>query len=132
MTFNSYSDLAFYYNGYMNYRNTYWPSPAPLNTSYSSETGTYYQMIQLTIPTSELCGDGTTYASYVVHPTSVITTGGTGPWTMIMTMPTVADNVSSSLIPCYVSCSSHLSSYLSIVNGSSTATTNNEIGRAHV
>ena len=125
MTFSSYSDLVFYYNGYITTRNSIWPSPAPANTSYSSSTGTYYQLIQLTVPSSNLCGDGSTYSSYQIHPSSVVTTGGTGPWTMTMTMPTVADNVSSGFIPCYVGCSSSLNSYLLAVNGSSTATTNN-------
>lgn len=125
MTFSSYSDLVFYYTNYLSTRNSVWPSPAPPNTSYSSSTGTYYQFIQLTVPNVELCGDGTTYSSYQIHPSSVITTGGTGPWTMIMTMPTVADNVSGDLIPCYVGCSSYLNSYLTTVNNSSTATTNN-------
>lgn len=125
MTFSSYSDLVFYYNNYISIRNTFWSSPAPANTSYSSQTGTYYQMIQLTVPSSELCGDGTTYSSYQIHPSSIVTTGGTGPWTMIMTMPTVSDNVSSTFIPCYVGCSSYLNNYLTTINGSSTATTNN-------
>ena len=125
MTFSSYSDLVFYHNNYISIRNSVWSSPAPPNTSYSSSTGTYYQFIQLTVPNVELCGDGTTYSSYQIHPSSVVTTGGTGPWTMIMTMPTVADNVSSDLIPCYVGCSSYLNSYLTTVNNSSTATTNN-------
>jgi hypothetical protein len=125
MTFSSYSDLVFYYNGYITLRNAIWPSPAPPNTSYSSSTGTYYQSIQLTVPSSNLCGDGSTYSSYQIHPSSVVTTGGTGPWTMTMTMPTVVDNVSSGFIPCYVGCSSYLTTYLTTVNGSSTATTNN-------
>ncbi len=126
MTFNSYSDLAFYYNEYISTRNTYWPSPAPPNTSYSSLTGTYYQEIKLTIPTSELCGDGSTYATYLIHPSATITSAGTSsPWTMTITMPTVADNISGDIIPCYVNCSSYLSSYLTAINNSSTATTNN-------
>lgn len=128
MTFDSYSDLAFYYNGYITTKNSVWPSPAPANTVYSSSTSTYYKMIQLTIPSSNLCGDGSTYSTYRIHPTSVVTTGGTtGPWTMIMTMPTVSDNVSSTFIPCYVNCDYYLNLYLTTVNQSSTASTNNAV-----
>ena len=127
MTFDSYSDLTFYHSNYISTRNAYWPSPAPANTVYSSSTGTYFQMIDLTIPSSELCGDGTTYSSYKIHPSSVVTTGGTGPWTMTMTMPTVSDTISGSIIPCYVGCSSYLNSYLTYINQASTATTNNAV-----
>ena len=124
MTFDAYSDLVYYKSRYDTIKNSIWSSP-PANTNYFSDSTTYYKFIQLTVPSSNLCGDGSTYVSYRIHPSSVITTGGTGPWTMTMTMPTVADNVSSGFIPCYVGCSSSLNSYLLAVNGSSTATTNN-------
>jgi len=125
MTFNSFSDLVYYKTRYDSTLSSIWPSPAPTDTAYSSYTSTYYKYIQLTVPTSNLCGDGSTYSSYRIHPTSVVTTGGTGPWTMVFTMPTVTENISGTFIPCFVDCSSRLSSYLSVVNGSSTATTNN-------
>ena len=125
MTFDAYSDLVYYKSRYDTLKNALWPSPAPPNTSYSSSTGTYYQLIQLTVPSSNLCGDGSTYVSYRLHYSSVVTTGGTGPWTMTMTMPIITDNISNTFIPCYVGCSGYLNNYLLAVNGSSTATTNN-------
>jgi len=128
MTFDSFNDLIFYKSKYDSLLNSIWPSPAPANTVYSSSTSTYYKMIQLTVPSSNLCGDGSTYSSYRIHPSSVVTTGGTtGPWTMIFTMPIITDNVSSDFIPCYVNCSSYLNTYLTTVNQSSTASTNNAV-----
>jgi hypothetical protein len=127
MTFNGYSDLVYYKSRYDTMLNSIWPSPAPANTVYSSSTSTYYKSIQLTVPSSNICGDGSTYETYKIHPSAIVTTGGTGPWTMIITMPVVTDNISSGFIPCYVNCSSQLPSFLFDVNSSSTATTNNAV-----
>lgn len=133
MTFNSISDLGFYYNAYKSIKNSIWSTPVA-DTIYSSSTNTYYKFIQLSIPNTEsdptkLCGDGITAYSYRFHPSATVTTGQTsptGPWTMTIDMPIVTENISGDIIPCYVSCSSLLNTYLSVVNGSSTATTNNK------
>ncbi len=131
MEFDNFSDLVYYYNGYLSVKNSIWSTPVP-DTVYSSYTNTYYKMIQLSIPDTEsdpnkLCGDGITSYTYRFHPSAVVTTGGTSsPWTMTINMPIITENISGTIIPCYLYCSSNLNTYLSSVNGSSTATTNNK------
>jgi hypothetical protein len=59
-------------------------------------------------------------------PTAVVTTGGTGPWSMFITMPTIS--AQTSFTTCQQNCQPYLETLVSDINNKSTGTSNNFIG----
>jgi hypothetical protein len=120
MTFTNYNDLEDYYNEwqlrYLQY------SGNPIDCTDPD----FYRWFQIQIPLasgSDNCGDTTGYQSYYIHPSAVVTTGGTGPYTMTITMPTISKCIT--FTPCETGCDSSEDIYVNFINNSSTATTNN-------
>jgi hypothetical protein len=121
-TFSSLSDLDHYYDNYLSIL-SFSGTPAD-NTNMD-----YYRYIDLQIPDSTgslNCGDGTNVKNYYIHYSSIVTTGGTGPYTMLMTMPTVSTGMTFSV--CELNCTDSISALVGTVNNSSTGTTNNYTG----
>lgn len=120
--FSDFSDLSDFYTSY--------------NTNYSSFSGSpsnplsidYYRSFSLSIPTplTSNCGDGTTFQQYDIHYSSVVTTGGTGPWFMNLTMPTISSSLSFD--SCDLNCQSFVDTIVNVVNNASTGTSNNISG----
>ena len=83
-------------------------------------------VLKVPVPTSvnDQCGDTTVNASYVIHTSSVVTTGFTNNlYTLNVTMPTISNQMS--FTNCQISCTSTINQAVLNVNLSSTATTNN-------
>jgi hypothetical protein len=134
MTFNNISNLNHYYNSYLSVisGNTTFIGPCTSSSGNWSGTPTnpsdirYYRYFSIGIPNSTgstNCGDGTTTLTYDIHPSSVVTTGTSGPdYTMRLTMPTVVNNITD---PCITT---GTQGYVGIINSSSTGTSNNFTG----
>jgi hypothetical protein len=121
-TFSSLSDLTHYYNNYLSILSF---SGTPAN---NTDMG-YYRYINLQIPNSTgslNCGDGTNIKHFYVHYSSIVTTGGTGPYNMLITMPTVSTGMT--FLECEIDCTNNTSSLVNTINHSSTGTTNNYTG----
>jgi hypothetical protein len=122
LTFSSFSDLTFFYSDY--------------NTLLSTSSGStdsndvdYYRSFGLRIPNplgSTNCGDGTTTRTLRFHPTSIVTTGGTGPWTMSITMPTIS--ATKTFITCESGCDGFMKAIVNNINADSTGTSTNFSG----
>lgn len=121
-TFSSLSDLQHYYNDYqtaLSYSGT------PTNNTNIQ----YYRYMMVSIPNSTgaiNCGDGTSSYNYQVHFSSIVTTGGTGPYFMKMTMPTITNGIS--FASCDVGCSGGTLNIVNTVNVASTGTSYNYTG----
>jgi len=120
MTFNTYSDLEHYKFSWDNFYTSYSGNPTnPLDIDY-------YRYFNIKIPLAsgtQQCGDITGFQEYNIHPSSVVTTGGTGPWTMSITMPTISNSLTWG--SCDISCSGYTNVICDFINNSSTAVTNN-------
>jgi hypothetical protein len=119
--FTGLTDLQYYYSSYLSMISCISGGSSSDNT----ELG-FYRYFQLHLPNpqspDEPCGDTTPVIIYNIHHTSVVTTGGTGPYTMSITMPTITKG----LFP--VGCGSCDSSIDGIVfwcNNDSLSNTNN-------
>ena len=121
ITCSSYSDFSAFYNAYLNVL-TYSGTPSnPFNADY-------YRSFVLFIPTplTNNCGDGTTIQLYPIHYSSIVTTGGTGPWFINLTMPTMQKELT--FTSCDLNCQSSIDGIVLNVNNSSTGTSNNISG----
>lgn len=120
ITCDTYSDLEFFKSRYDNQFAIFSGSTDPTNINY-------YRMSNFTVPSplgTVNCGDGTTFNFYGYHtPTAVVTTGGTGPWVMTLTMPTIS--AQTSFVTCEVNCQSFLNIIVTAINNASTGTSNN-------
>lgn len=120
ITCDTYSDLEFFKSKYDTHFALYSGSTDPTNISY-------YRMSNFAVPTplgSVNCGDGTTFSLYGFHlETAVVTTGGTGPWVMNITMPTIS--AQTSFTSCQVNCQSNMNTIVNAINTQSTGTSNN-------
>jgi hypothetical protein len=118
--FSSLSDLSNYYNSYQTLIND-------CGIFTNNTQINYYRYFTLKLPVpqdpQEQCGDTTIYNLYYIHCTSVVTTGGTGPWHMTITMPTIVKNLFPS--DCDLNCNSSIDSVVNFVNISSLSTNNN-------
>ncbi len=88
MTFTDYNDFLTYWNGWQTKYMSYSGNPTDCNDIQ------YYRFFTLRIPLaqgSEQCGDATGYKTYNIHPSAIVTSGGTGPWSMSITMPTISN-----------------------------------------
>ncbi len=88
MTFTDYNDFLAYWNGWQTKYISYSGNPTDCNDIQ------YYRFFTLRIPLaqgSEQCGDATGYKTYNIHPSAVVTSGGTGPWSMSITMPIISN-----------------------------------------
>ena len=120
MTFTDITDLQAYYNGWMNLYSNY-----SGNTTDCTDIN-YYRFFYLKIPLAtgnNNCGDVGGYQIYTIHPSSIVTTGGTGPWNMTIVMNTINDCINFS--NCDIYCNTEIANYVSSVNTSSTGITNN-------
>jgi hypothetical protein len=119
ITCTSITDLQVFYNSYLNIL-SYSGTPTD-NTNIN-----YYRHYNLKVPTGnsagETCGDSTPYSEYNFHTSTVVTTGGTGPYTMTLTMPTIVDNINFN---CAIGCDSRVSYVVNAVNNSSLNQNNN-------
>ena len=119
MTFDTYSDLEHYKFAWDGMYISYSGNPTnPLDVDF-------YRFFNLRIPLatgSTQCGDLTGYENYNIHPSATITTGGTGPWTMSITMPTITNSLTWG--SCDIGCSGFTNGIVNFVNDSSTGTTN--------
>lgn len=136
MTFNNITNLNHYYSSYLSVisGNTL-PFSGVCGSASGAWSGTptnpsdirYYRFFSIAIPSntgSTNCGDGSTIPLiYNIHPSSVVTTGTTGPnYTMRLTMPTVVNNMTD---PCITA---GTQGYVDTINTSSTGTSNNFTG----
>jgi hypothetical protein len=121
MTFTDFNDLLTYYNDWQNMMISY--SGNPTNCLDID----YYRFFLLKIPLAvgnNNCGDTTGYEEYKIHPSAVVTTGGTGPWTMTITMPTISSCLS--FTNCETGCQTSMDIVaVDAINDSSTGITNN-------
>ena len=119
-SFNLLSDLEYYYNDYQNLISC-------LGGGYDNTQLDYYRAFGLIIPipssSDEQCGDTTLPQTYRFHHTSVVTTGGTGPYTMTMTMPTIVKNIT--FTNCQVNCNYYIQQQVNAINESSLSQINN-------
>jgi hypothetical protein len=116
MNFTNYSDLEHYKNNWDYFYTNFAGSPAnPLDVDY-------YRYFILSIPLatgSQQCGDLVGYQDYFIHPSAVVTTGGTGPWSMSITMPTISNGLTWD--SCDVNCSAYTIDIVNEINVSSTS-----------
>lgn len=121
-TFNLLSDLEYYYNSYLTVISC-------LGGGYDNTQLDYYRDFALVVPVpnsiNEQCGDTTLYQYYVIHHSSVVTTGGTGPYTMSITMPTIVKNINFN--NCLINCDLNVQGLVNSVNQSSLSQNNNLI-----
>lgn len=125
MTFSNITDFNAYYNSYLTKMQQLW-NPAKLPTEVE-----YYVSLQMKVPQlnsvsglTETCGDTTPPRFYLIHPTSVVTTGTTGGlFTLNITMPTITNQLTWTT--CQVGCTSDTNQVVDLTNNSSTGTTNN-------
>jgi hypothetical protein len=126
VTCSSFSDFSDFYNRYLSVYQSF--SGTPSNPS-SVE---YYRAFTFFYPTplgSNNCGDGTSFNSLNFHYSSVVTTGGTGPWFINFTMPTISAGMS--FTSCEVGCQSSMTTAINNINNSSTGTSNNFSGTSN-
>ena len=91
MTFSNLLDFNAYYNSYLNTINA---AGVPTDPTIPQ----WYRYIVLTIPEptgqNDPCGDTTSFRTYNIHPTSVVTTSQTSStYTMSLTMPKITDQI---------------------------------------
>ena len=119
---DTFSDFTFFYNGYSTVLSSYPVSSNPFDILY-------YRAMTFRYPTplgSSNCGDGTTPNLVHIHTSSVVTTGGTGPWYINFTMPTITPSLS--FTSCELNCQTGVNTITSFINNSSTGTSNNFTG----
>jgi hypothetical protein len=123
--FESFSDLTHYYNSYQSAIST-----IDAYNGGSSNDNTiinYYRNLRLFVPYNvnpdEQCGDTTPSLEFFIHHTSVVTTGGTGPYTMTLTMPSIVNNMN--FTNCDLYCNYFINEIVNYANLSSLSTDNN-------
>jgi hypothetical protein len=125
LVFDSINDLNHYYNSYLSIMST-------INTinggasNDNTQVG-YYRTFDFLVPyntdSNQQCGDTTPIQGYNIHHTSVVTTGGTGPYTMNLTMPTIINNIDFD--SCDLGCDEDVDYLVNLVNSSSLSQNNN-------
>lgn len=119
-TFDSIDDLNHYYNDYQSMISS-------LQGGFDNTQLNYYKYFELYIPNNsnpnQECGDTTPYVRYFIHHSTQVTTGGTGPYTMTMTMPTIVDNIN--FTDCEIDCNYRVNQFVQIINSSSLGLQNN-------
>ena len=120
ISFSEYNDFLAYWNGWQNNYVSY--SGNPTDCNYID----YYRHFSLKIPLaqgSQQCGDITGYETYYIHPSSIVTSGGTtGPWTMDITMPIMSNCITISGCS---NCNITGQGIINQANNTSTGSTNN-------
>jgi len=121
-SFNNFNDFIFYYNSYLSVYSCLSGGSSNDNTNIN-----FYREFDLTVPNpqnpQEQCGDTTDKINYNIHHTSVVTTGGTGPYTLTVTMPTITKG----LFPtnCQLSCEENINYMVNEINYNSLTQSNN-------
>jgi hypothetical protein len=119
-TFNDFSDLQHYYNTYLYVMSI-------MNASNDNTQIEYYRSFELRVPNNtdpnQQCGDTTPILIYTIHHTSQVLTGGTGPYTLTLTMPTIIKNIN--FTNCELDCDFYLNQFVNNVNLSSQSVENN-------
>jgi hypothetical protein len=127
ITFNNLNDFNAYYNSYL----TQMSNAAPI--SNDNTTFNYYKYLQLQspdyryIPNPENlgCGDGSGRVEYLIHTSSIVTTGFTsGLYTLNITMPTITSGMT--FTNCQSGCEYYMNDIVGDVNTSSLTTGNNQ------
>ena len=107
------SDLGYFYNSYLS--NLSYSGTPTDNTNIN-----YYRHYDLKVPignlSNETCGDSTPYREYYFHTSTVVTTGGTGPYFMTLTMPTIIKNLN---YDCSLGCNDRIDGAVNTINDSS-------------
>jgi hypothetical protein len=120
MTFTNYNDMSDLYNDWQLKYISYSGNPTDCNDP------DYYRFFKIKIPLAvgtQNCGDLTGYQDYYIHPSALVTSGGTGPWTISITMPTITDCITYNI--CDFNCQDSKQSIIDYINESSTGITNN-------
>jgi hypothetical protein len=90
--FTGLTDLQYYYSSYQTMMSCLSGGSSTDNTQLG-----FYRYFKLYLPNpqspDEPCGDTTPVITYNIHHTAVVTTGGTGPYTMSITMPVITKNL---------------------------------------
>ena len=119
-TFDSLDDLNHYYTSCQSIINS-------LNGGFDNTQLNYYREFVLRVPNNsnpnQQCGDTTPTIYYTIHHSTQVITGGTGPYSMTMTMPTIVNNMT--FTNCQLSCTSQINECVYRVNLSSLSTDNN-------
>ncbi len=119
--FNLLLDLQHYYSTYLFVMNC-------LGEVVSDNTQLeYYKFFNLVVPVpsdvNEQCGDTTSFQEYTLHNSSIVTTGGTGPFYMTVTMPTIISNIDFN--SCTPTCVTYVTNNVDLVNFSSLSPSTN-------
>lgn len=119
VTCSNYTDFLDFWDTYNSVYNANFGTPSdPSNIQY------YRSFVVLVPnPVAGNCGDGTTFDRYDFHYSSVVTSGGTGPWYVNFTMPTMLNTYS--FTSCDLNCQLYRNIVVNEVNNSSTGTSNN-------
>lgn len=120
MSFSDFNDFSAYYSSYL--------SVLPYSgTPTSPSLIDYYRFYELRIPDrsgAEVCGDNTPTLFYSFHYSSVLTTGFTsGNYTITITMPTITNGIPP-YDACYENCQAFHNEKITVINNSSTGSTN--------
>ena len=127
ITFDNQNDFNAYYNSYL----TQMSAAAPI--SNDNTTFNYYKYLQLQSPDYRFipnpenlgCGDGSGRVEYLIHTSSVVTTGFTsGLYTLNITMPTITSGMT--FTNCQSGCEYYMNDIVGDVNTSSLTTGNNQ------
>jgi len=122
ITCDTFSDFNDFYTTYNSVNSSFSGSPFD-NTSID-----YYRAFTIFVPNplTVPCGDGVGFRDIPIHYSSVVTTGGTGPWFINFTMPLVTSGITFDA--CDQGCTSSLNNIVSAINNASTGTSNNFTG----
>ena len=122
ITFNNVDDFNAYYNSYL-----YQISVAGIITNDNTDIN-YYKYLRLQVPDYRNtvspeylgCGDGTNRIDYIIHTSSIVTTGLTsGSYSLNITMPTITNGMT--FTECQNGCTVSVNNVVSYVNGSTTS-----------
>lgn len=124
MTFSNIIDFNAYYNSYLFQINN---SPTPITTDNTNLN--YYKYLRLQVPDFRYvlnpenigCGDGTYKIDYIIHTSSVVTTGYTNfSYTLEITMPSIVSGMT--FTNCELNCTGAVEYFVNNINSYSTYT----------
>jgi hypothetical protein len=122
MTFTSFSDLSDYYNTFQQRIQESGIESDPTKIEYYRSV-----ILKISVPqnSDDPCGDSSPKQEYRFHTSTVVTTGQTGnTYYMSLTMPTITRQINFDT--CALGCLNFVNNLVSLINISSTATTNTQ------
>jgi hypothetical protein len=127
LTFNNQNDFNSYYNSYL----TQISNASPITNNNTDIN--YYKFLRLQVPDYRFvpspenlgCGDGTDRVDYLIHTSSVVTTGFTNNlYTLNITMPTITSGIT--FTNCELGCKDIMNQMVNNINSSSLTSVNNQ------